>query len=248
MLRFNPRFDDTLSNIQKIHGYTFFESMRYMTHTIHTAHTAHRFYAPLILSSFLLVFISGCDTASKDGVNVPLHKAAPKKVAAKTLEPQTVDKKVAKTPKDVFGVGKTPADILAGESKVYGAHFVNKDKPMELAKALEASKSKPGPYKVEAKVKKVCKRAGCWFTLEAANVDAPVRVKMKDYGFFVPLNSDGAEVVIEGTITRKIIPEAEAQHYADDEAAHTKTPPKKVKGPMDTYMFLASAVQMTKKS
>jgi hypothetical protein len=43
-----------------------------------------------------------------------------------------------------------------------------------------------------------------------------MRVTFKDYGFFVPKDSKGKEVVIEGIAMRKVTPVDELRHYAED--------------------------------
>jgi hypothetical protein len=41
-------------------------------------------------------------------------------------------------------------------------------------------------------------------------------VKMKDYGFFVPLAAKGKTVVIEGQVSMKTTSVKELRHYAED--------------------------------
>lgn len=145
----------------------------------------------------------------------------------------------------VLGVGATPEDIKPGESNVYGSTFTIIEPPITLANAIDrAGKEGVGPYKVEATIEKVCQAKGCWFTLDADGVEMPIRVKMKDYAFFVPRNAATLPVVLEGTFKQVTIPQDEAQHYADDEAAHTGKPAKKIEGDVDSWMFMASAVQI----
>lgn len=148
----------------------------------------------------------------------------------------------------VLGVGATPEDIKPGESNVYGSNFTIIEPAISLASAIErAGKDGVGPYKVEATIEKVCQAKGCWFTLDADGVEMPIRVKMKDYAFFVPRNAASMPVVLEGTFKQVTIPQDEAQHYADDEAAHTGKPAKKIEGPVDSWMFMANAVQIDNK-
>lgn len=51
--------------------------------------------------------------------------------------------------------------------------------------------------KMKATVKKVCQAKGCWMTLDLGN-DKEVMVKFEDYGFFVPKDISGKEVVVNG--------------------------------------------------
>lgn len=69
--------------------------------------------------------------------------------------------------------------------------------------------------KVKAKVTEVCEKKGCWIKLELENGETAM-VKMKDYGFFLPLAAKGKTVVIDGAVTMKTISVAEQKHYAED--------------------------------
>jgi hypothetical protein len=93
-------------------------------------------------------------------------------------------------------------------------------------------------------VSAVCQNKGCWFTLVSPSLDREVRVKMKDYAFFLPRNAAGGEVVIEGVLSAKVIPQAEAQHYADDEAKAGK-PARRIEGDVKAYQLMASGVDLT---
>lgn len=139
--------------------------------------------------------------------------------------------------------GALPDDMKPGETKHFGDRFTVIEPPVTLASAIEKSGEHAGPYKVEATVEKVCKKKGCWFTLNGEGIDKPVRVRMKDYGFFVPRNADGALAIVEGEVTAREIPQDEAQHYADDEAA-AGAEPKKVEGPQKVYEFTATAIEV----
>ncbi len=100
--------------------------------------------------------------------------------------------------------------------------------------------------KVSGQVGAVCQRKGCWMTLGTGQPGEPtVRVTFKDYGFFVPTDSLGRTAVVEGQFARRTLPVAEAQHYADDEAARGgNQPPQKISGPQPTLALLASGVEL----
>lgn len=131
-------------------------------------------------------------------------------------------------------------DIKPGETKLFGANFTITEEPLTLAAAIEKSAAGTGPYKVDATIEKACKSKGCWFTLTGEGVTTPVRVKMKDYGFFVPRNSDGARAIVEGTLSMREMPVDEAKHYAQDEG---KTGDD-ITAPQKTYEFTATAVEV----
>ncbi len=64
-------------------------------------------------------------------------------------------------------------------------------------------------------VTKVCKNKGCWMTLETENGDE-LFVRFKDYGFFMPFDIEGKEVILEGKAFIEYTPVDELQHYAED--------------------------------
>ena len=69
--------------------------------------------------------------------------------------------------------------------------------------------------KIKAKIIDVCPNKGCWLKLELDNGQTAM-VKMKDYGFFLPLAAKGKMVVIDGEVKMKTTSVAELKHYAED--------------------------------
>ena len=69
--------------------------------------------------------------------------------------------------------------------------------------------------KLMGKASAVCQVRGCWMTLPTAN-GQQMRVRFRDYAFFVPKDLSGHEVVVSGWAHRSIVPKAELQHYAKD--------------------------------
>ena len=61
----------------------------------------------------------------------------------------------------------------------------------------------------------VCQAKGCWMTLPTAD-GRQMRVRFRDYAFFVPKDLSGHEVVVSGWAYRSTVPKAELQHYAKD--------------------------------
>jgi hypothetical protein len=85
--------------------------------------------------------------------------------------------------------------------------------------------------KIKAKIVEVCPNKGCWLKLELNNGETAM-VKMKDYGFFLPLAAKGKTVVIDGEVKMKTTSVAELRHYAEDakkskEEIEAITQPKK---------------------
>ncbi|MCH7405216.1 DUF4920 domain-containing protein [Belliella aquatica] len=94
--------------------------------------------------------------------------------------------------------------------------------------------------KVIGQIKEVCSKKGCWMTLELPNGES-MRVTFKDYGFFVPLTSQGYPVIIEGSATKTETDVATLKHYAED-AGKTKEEIDAITAPKLEYAFEAVGV------
>ena len=75
--------------------------------------------------------------------------------------------------------------------------------------------------KLVGKAVEVCQAKGCWMTLPTADGKA-MRVRFKDYAFFVPKNLGGHEVIVQGWAHREVVPVAFLQHYAKDAGKSAK--------------------------
>ena len=94
--------------------------------------------------------------------------------------------------------------------------------------------------KVKGKVVSVCKEKGCWMKVERENGE-PMMVKFKDYGFFMPTNIEGKEVVLEGEATVKETSVKQLRHYSED-AGKSKEEIQKIKTPKKDVVFVAKGV------
>lgn len=107
----------------------------------------------------------------------------------------------------------------------------------DLQKTPDAYSGKT--IQTEAPVSAVCAKKGCWMTLGEGS--RPVRVTLKDYGFFVPKDIAGATAVVEGVFTVKTIPEATAKHYAGETKGGK---PAEIKGDQKELSFEATGVEI----
>ena len=108
----------------------------------------------------------------------------------------------------------------------------------DLPKALEASEKLE--TKITGKVTEVCPKKGCWITLETAD-KTKVMVKMKDYGFFVPVDMVGKTIVLDGEAKIKTTSVEELQHYAED-AKKSKAEIAAITKPEKEIRFTASGI------
>jgi hypothetical protein len=142
-------------------------------------------------------------------------------------------------------------DLAAGESGHYGAPFSIDDEPLALASAvseLEAKIEENGDdakledIKLSGRIEHVCQNKGCWFTLDADDVELTVRIRMEDYAFFVPRNASGADAVIEGTIQRVTVDEKMARHLAEDQGIEDLD---SIEGDQENYLIMARGISVT---
>ena len=67
---------------------------------------------------------------------------------------------------------------------------------------------------IETRIGKVCQKKGCFFLATEGTLS--VRVSFKDYGFFVPTNSSGKEVLLSGQLVQRDLSQEEAAHFNSD--------------------------------
>lgn len=96
--------------------------------------------------------------------------------------------------------------------------------------------------KFASKVNKVCKTKGCWMKVDLGK-ELETTVKFKDYGFFVPMNSEERKVIVKGKAYVTETPVAELQHLAKD-AGKTEEQIAAIIEPKFTYAFIADGVLM----
>jgi len=91
-------------------------------------------------------------------------------------------------------------------------------------------------------VNEVCQAKGCWMTI-ATGTEAEMMVKFKDYGFFVPKDISGREVVMNGMAYYQVTPVDELRHYAED-AGKPAEEIAAITEPKRELRFLADGVQL----
>lgn len=109
----------------------------------------------------------------------------------------------------------------------------------DVVKKLNGGSEFP-EVKIKAKITEVCPKKGCWLKLELENGETAM-VKMKDYGFFLPLAAKGKTVVIDGEVNLKTTSVAELKHYAED-AKKTKEEIDAIKEPKKEVKVMAKGI------
>jgi hypothetical protein len=103
------------------------------------------------------------------------------------------------------------------------------------------------PAKVNAKVNAVCQSKGCWMNLVSDTDPAKpaMRVRFKDYAFFMPKDLAGQRVTIEGTATVEETSVEDLRHYAKD-AGKSEAEINAITQPKRELTFEASGVVIEK--
>jgi len=129
----------------------------------------------------------------------------------------------------------------------FGAPFTLDTTPLTVAEALAQGDTLADKnIRLTGHVQSVCKKKGCWMQLKPASAEAaPVRVTFKDYGFFVPLDADGTDAVLEGTLILSTTTEAMRRHYAQD-AGKSPEEIAAIKGDTRAFKFVATAVELSR--
>jgi hypothetical protein len=132
-----------------------------------------------------------------------------------------------------------PGEWYGEQTTTEGALNIN-----DVAQKLQSGSPAFENVKIEAKVVDVCPKKGCWLKLELPN-NQTAMVKMKDYGFFLPVAAKGKTVVIEGDVSMKTISVAEQKHYAED-AKKTQAEIDAITEPKNEIKVMAKGIVVVK--
>ena len=131
---------------------------------------------------------------------------------------------------------------LNGQKNVFGENIEN-DKIMSNKQLIllydEDSKFNT---KFEATVFDVCQMKGCWMRLDLGD-NKKVLVNFKDYGFFVPKDISGKNVIVSGEAFKKIISVDELKHYASDRG-ESEEKIASIDKPEIVYSLIANGVKL----
>ena len=94
--------------------------------------------------------------------------------------------------------------------------------------------------KVTGTVASVCQRKGCWLQVDIGE-GKTMRVRFKDYAFFVPKDISGKTVVLDGHAYNSVTSVDELRHYAQD-AGKSKAEIEKITEPVVDVVFEARGV------
>ena len=132
----------------------------------------------------------------------------------------------------------------AKKGQTYGA-AVDETKALAM-NDLAAAMGKADSVKVAlvGEASSVCQVKGCWMTLPTAD-GQQMRVRFRNYAFFVPKDLSGHNVVVNGWAYRETVSVADQQHYLRD-AGKSEKEIAAITQPKQELNFLADGVLVQK--
>ena len=94
--------------------------------------------------------------------------------------------------------------------------------------------------KIQAVAAEVCQNKGCWMKVQTAD-GSMMRIKFKDYGFFVPMEITGKNVIFEGVAFKDTTTVEDLKHYAMD-GGQSEEEIKAITEPEINTSFIAEGV------
>lgn len=99
---------------------------------------------------------------------------------------------------------------------VYGDSTTNKENAVAVNTLPELLAGMDSiSCKLEGDISGVCQTKGCWMTMPISEED-DLFIKFKDYGFFVPMNAESRNAVIDGIAYVDTVSINELKHRAQD--------------------------------
>jgi len=123
-------------------------------------------------------------------------------------------------------------DKIMADGSISNREMMQKYDGMAVADLLQA--------KFRAVVKEVCQTKGCWMKVELDGGEEAI-VRFKDYGFFMPKDISGQEVIISGYAFIEEMSVADQKHYAED-GGESEDEIAKITQPKKTFGFEADGV------
>jgi hypothetical protein len=125
--------------------------------------------------------------------------------------------------------------------EVFGTEVEEWNQPASLSSIIEKEEEFAGKeITLETEVAKVCQKKGCFFVANENGYSA--RITFKDYGFFIPTDSQGKTVKLVGTFTVTELTEEKAKHYAEDTGENANA----ITGPQKEYSIVATSILVPK--
>lgn len=132
----------------------------------------------------------------------------------------------------------TTAMVAEGEGTYYGEAFDIADVPAPAVSTVMADTTMYGREVIlTGTILDVCQKKGCW--LVVSDGTSQMRVTFRDYAFFVPTDAFNRTVLIRGVVSREVLDEETAKHYAEESKGED---PDAIEGPQEVITMVATGV------
>lgn len=133
----------------------------------------------------------------------------------------------------------------AAKNGVYGI-VITKEGAIDVKSLPEKMEGQHSmPIKIVGDVVAACQVKGCWMTADLGD-NKTMRIRFKDYGFFVPKNCAGKTFYAQGIASWDTTSVEELRHYAQD-AGKPQEEIEKITSPQFELNFLAEGVLLEAK-
>jgi hypothetical protein len=131
------------------------------------------------------------------------------------------------------------------KGNTYGA-LITKEGAIDASRlAQEMADQKERYVKMKGPGVAACQVKGCWMTADMGE-GKTMRIRFKDYAFFVPKDSGGKTFYAQGVASWNVTSAAQLRHYAED-AGKSKEEIEKITEDKKEIVFLADGVILEKK-
>ncbi len=146
-----------------------------------------------------------------------------------------------------FTLGSQSTEAQQDTNQAFGEAFELVAQPNLDAKVFQELKGDESTQTlISGSITEVCQAKGCWMKVALSDGEE-VFVRFKDYGFFVPTNSAGNSVIMNGKAFLEEMSVEDQQHYAKDKGA-SQEEINAITSPKRTYRFEAEGVVIQPKS
>jgi len=132
------------------------------------------------------------------------------------------------------------SSITAQKKTTFGDKITDKDFVLADEFLEKLGNNDSLEIKLKAPITSVCQKKGCWMHVDLGN-GKNMMVRFKDYGFFVPMDAAGDEVIMQGKAFKEVLSVDMLRHYAED-AGKSKAEIEKITQAEEKLSFEASGV------
>ncbi len=184
-----------------------------------------------------LLLLSACAGGERAATTANTDTTTMGKATSERGEVEMTKPSMARPDPGIAAAGSATTSLSSGE--LFGAPLSPAANVLTTAQLLSAAEQYQGQtVVVTGQIVDVCQTKGCWMTF--MDGEREMRVRFKDYAFFVPKDSGGKMAIIEGVFEVKEVPVDEARHYLEDAGKPEEA--AKIAEPQISYTFMASGV------